>query len=56
MLGTKLRKLQRVYPREPDTEVRLPVRHKLYCEAPTGVADPKTTSSSEFDASTQEGG
>jgi len=37
----------RVYPREPSAEARLPVRHKLYCEAPTGVADPITTGSSE---------
>jgi hypothetical protein len=38
------------------TRFRLPVRHKLHCEAPTGVADPKTTWSSELFASTQEGG
>jgi hypothetical protein len=43
-------------PREPSTRARLPIRHKLYCEAPTGVADPKTTWPSEVDASTQEGG
>jgi hypothetical protein len=34
----------------------LPHRQKPHCEAPTGVADPKTTDSSEFYASTQEGG
>src|SRR5439155_8945815 len=28
-------------------EARLPVRQKLHCEAPTGVADPVTTWSSE---------
>lgn len=28
-------------------EARLPVRHKLHCEAPTGVADPITTWPSE---------
>src|SRR4051794_24319954 len=32
-----------VYPREPGTEARLPVRQKLHCEAPAGVADPVTT-------------
>ena len=37
-------------------EARLPVRQKPYCEAPTGVADPITTWSSEVVASTQEGG
>jgi len=37
-------------------EARLPVRHKLYCEALPGVADPITTGSGEMDASTQEGG
>ena len=35
---------------------RPPVRHKLYCEAPTGVADPITTWPSGEVASTQEGG
>ena len=39
-----------------EREARLPVRHKLYCEAPTGVADPITTWSSEVGASTLEGG
>src|SRR5947207_1452715 len=39
-----------------EREARLPVRHKLHCEAPTGVADPITSGSSEVDASTQEGG
>jgi hypothetical protein len=45
-----------VNPREPSTEARLPLQQKPYCEAPTGVADPITTWSSELDASTQEGG
>jgi len=44
------------YPREPSTKTRLPHRQKPHCEAPTGVADPITTWSSEVDASTQEGG
>jgi hypothetical protein len=43
-------------PREPGTKARLSVRHKLHCEALTGVADPVTTYSSKKDASTQEGG
>ena len=30
-------------------EARLPVRHKLHCEAPAGVADPITTVPSEVD-------
>ena len=34
----------------------LPLQQEPYCEAPTGVADPRTTGSSEFGASTQEGG
>jgi hypothetical protein len=33
-----------------------PEPKKPHCEAPTGVADPKTTLSSESNASTQEGG
>src|SRR5207245_556252 len=45
-----------IYPREPSTEARLPHRQKPHCEAPTGVADPITTWSSELQASTQEGG
>ena len=32
-----------VYPREPGTRARLPVRQKLHCEALAGVADPETT-------------
>src|SRR4051812_1567961 len=34
-------------PQEPGTKARLLVRHKLYCEALPGVADPKTTGSRE---------
>src|ERR671933_1293505 len=33
----------RVYPREPGAKARRPVRQKLRCEAPAGVADPVTT-------------
>jgi len=47
---------QKKNPREPSTKTRLPHRQKPHCEAPTGVADPITTCSSEVDASTQEGG
>jgi len=46
----------RMYPREPGTKARLPVRHEFHCEALAGVADPETTWPSEVIASTQEGG
>ena len=39
-----------------EREARLPVRHKPYCEALSGVADPITTWPSAVIASTQEGG
>jgi hypothetical protein len=49
-------RIGRLYPREPDTKVRLPVRHEFHCEALVGVADPETTWPGEMVASTQEGG
>src|SRR5262249_1130394 len=45
-----------VFTRGPGTESRPPVREKLHCEAPTGVADPITSLAQRVDASTQEGG
>jgi hypothetical protein len=40
---------RRVYPREPGTRSRPPVRDKPHCEALAGVADPVTTWPSEVD-------